>query len=97
MTRNAGTAGGTYVAAYLMHRAPFLDASSHWPSKWCYLAWVSITYEFRMIKDDEMEQGSTDANKNFSVRESPNKPSVMRESPQHLIRAAHEPDELFRL
>ncbi|MGV0315905.1 HEPN/Toprim-associated domain-containing protein [Pseudomonas putida] len=30
-------------------------------------------------------------------RESPNKPSVMRESPQHLIRAAHEPDELFRL
>ena len=32
-----------------------------------------------------------------SFRESPNKPSVMRESPQHLIRAAHEPDELFRL
>lgn len=32
-----------------------------------------------------------------AVRESPNKPSVMRESPQHLIRAAHEPDELFRL
>ncbi|AYN99552.1 hypothetical protein D8767_11450 [Pseudomonas sp. LTGT-11-2Z] len=32
-----------------------------------------------------------------STRESPNKPSVMRESPQHLIRAAHEPDELFRL
>ena len=31
------------------------------------------------------------------LRESPNKPSVMRESPQHLIRAAHEPDELFRL
>jgi len=31
------------------------------------------------------------------IRESPNKPSVMRESPQHLIRAAHEPDELFRL
>ena len=31
------------------------------------------------------------------VKESPNKPSVMRESPQHLIRAAHEPDELFRL
>ncbi|MBA6116148.1 cysteine--tRNA ligase [Pseudomonas putida] len=30
-------------------------------------------------------------------KESPNKPSVMRESPQHLIRAAHEPDELFRL
>ncbi|MEZ1440933.1 hypothetical protein QVM41_32310, partial [Pseudomonas shirazica] len=28
-----------------------------------------------------------------SVKESPNKPSVMRESPQHLIRAAHEPDE----
>ncbi|MCE0961810.1 hypothetical protein, partial [Pseudomonas putida] len=26
-------------------------------------------------------------------KESPNKPSVMRESPQHLIRAAHEPDE----
>jgi threonine aldolase len=33
----------------------------------------------------------------FFSRESPNKPSVMRESPQHLIRAAHEPDELFRL
>jgi len=32
-----------------------------------------------------------------SPKESPNKPSVMRESPQHLIRAAHEPDELFRL
>ena len=32
-----------------------------------------------------------------TARESPNKPSVMRESPQHLIRAAHEPDELFRL
>ena len=32
-----------------------------------------------------------------TLRESPNKPSVMRESPQHLIRAAHEPDELFRL
>ncbi len=32
-----------------------------------------------------------------AVKESPNKPSVMRESPQHLIRAAHEPDELFRL
>nr|WP_269669971.1 GTP cyclohydrolase I [Pseudomonas putida] len=32
-----------------------------------------------------------------AARESPNKPSVMRESPQHLIRAAHEPDELFRL
>ncbi|MGO0630425.1 hypothetical protein ACTORR_10355 [Pseudomonas sp. SAR267] len=31
------------------------------------------------------------------IKESPNKPSVMRESPQHLIRAAHEPDELFRL
>ena len=31
------------------------------------------------------------------LKESPNKPSVMRESPQHLIRAAHEPDELFRL
>ena len=30
-------------------------------------------------------------------KESPNKHSVMRESPQHLIRAAHEPDELFRL
>ncbi|MCE1004998.1 hypothetical protein, partial [Pseudomonas sp. NMI1173_11] len=28
-----------------------------------------------------------------TLRESPNKPSVMRESPQHLIRAAHEPDE----
>ncbi|MBF8757907.1 MULTISPECIES: P-type conjugative transfer protein TrbJ [Pseudomonas] len=34
---------------------------------------------------------------NQLARESPNKPSVMRESPQHLIRAAHEPDELFRL
>ncbi len=32
-----------------------------------------------------------------AAKESPNKPSVMRESPQHLIRAAHEPDELFRL
>ena len=32
-----------------------------------------------------------------TAKESPNKPSVMRESPQHLIRAAHEPDELFRL
>lgn len=40
-----------------------------------------LTYKLRLI----------------TVRESPNKPSVMRESPQHLIRAAHEPDELFRL
>ncbi|WP_347784352.1 hypothetical protein [Pseudomonas kurunegalensis] len=35
--------------------------------------------------------------KGCDTKESPNKPSVMRESPQHLIRAAHEPDELFRL
>ena len=47
----------------------------------------------RFIKHDDF----VSAHLLIGVRESPNKPSVMRESPQHLIRAAHEPDELFRL
>ena len=50
---------------------------------------VAIAHIDKLIKKHALDE--------IPSRESPNKPSVMRESPQHLIRAAHEPDELFRL
>ncbi|MCB2255597.1 WYL domain-containing protein [Pseudomonas chlororaphis] len=64
--------------------------------RWHVRAWCHKREDFRDFLLSRIDRTPKPCDEE-APKESPNKPSVMRESPQHLIRAAHEPDELFRL
>lgn len=90
--RSKGIAGASIAevmkASGLTHGAFY----AHFDSKEA-LACASVEHAMDQLARELSERVSAGE----TPKESPNKPSVMRESPQHLIRAAHEPDELFRL
>ncbi len=75
----------------------FKDAIRQVPGADSCLDIVELLVQIAQHHVDDERNNVTPRIKQLLARESPNKPSVMRESPQHLIRAAHEPDELFRL
>nr|WP_232109587.1 RHS repeat-associated core domain-containing protein [Pseudomonas juntendi] len=96
-----GLAGGLNLYQYGPNPQNWVD-----PLEWTCSAALTVSKPKALSSPGLSSAGKTFLEKQFikkknalnrAAKESPNKPSVMRESPQHLIRAAHEPDELFRL